>query len=156
MMNVRQFCQKELSVFFPKKGKELESEFWSFIINTLNPSQKYIGLDSYQVKRDYELYMFNLLEQLHNSEYVKDSVSYSLSNLLKMLPCKWQPDLYTEFIEDNFTKKLLTGQFKCVKCAKNKEYAYNTSSYELQTRSSDEPTTIFVTCETCGHKWKMG
>ena len=42
-----------------------------------------------------------------------------------------------------------TDQFKCSKC-KKRECTY----YELQTRSADEPMTIFVTCLNCGKRWR--
>ena len=38
----------------------------------------------------------------------------------------------------------------CSKCKSKKTY-----SYQLQTRSSDEPMTNFVTCVECGNKWKF-
>jgi hypothetical protein len=42
-----------------------------------------------------------------------------------------------------------TTMFKCSRCNKN-----NCSYFELQTRSADEPMTIFITCLECGKKWK--
>jgi len=42
-----------------------------------------------------------------------------------------------------------TDMFTCKKC-KSKRCTY----YELQTRSADEPATIFVTCLDCGKHWK--
>jgi transcription elongation factor S-II len=42
-----------------------------------------------------------------------------------------------------------TDMFMCRKC-KSKRCTY----YELQTRSADEPATIFVTCLDCGKNWK--
>ena len=42
-----------------------------------------------------------------------------------------------------------TDIFTCKKC-KSKRCTY----YELQTRSADEPATIFVTCLDCGKNWK--
>ena len=41
------------------------------------------------------------------------------------------------------------GEFTCRKCKGNK-----TSHYQLQTRSSDEPMTCFITCVNCGHHWR--
>jgi DNA-directed RNA polymerase subunit M/transcription elongation factor TFIIS len=41
------------------------------------------------------------------------------------------------------------GQFKCRKCKSKK-----TDYYQLQTRSADEPMTTYVTCKSCGHRWK--
>lgn len=43
-----------------------------------------------------------------------------------------------------------TDQFKCGKCHQRK-----TTYYQLQTRSADEPMTTFVSCITCGNKWKF-
>ena len=42
-----------------------------------------------------------------------------------------------------------TDSFKCRKCRSTK-----CTYYELQTRSADEPMTIFITCLECGTKWK--
>ena len=41
------------------------------------------------------------------------------------------------------------GEFTCRKCGQNK-----TTHYALQTRSADEPMTVFVTCLTCSNRWK--
>ena len=43
-----------------------------------------------------------------------------------------------------------TDMFTCRKC-KSKKCTY----YELQTRSADEGMTIFITCITCGHRWRQ-
>jgi len=42
-----------------------------------------------------------------------------------------------------------TDMFTCSKC-KSKRCTY----YELQTRSADEPATVFITCLDCGKHWK--
>ncbi|KAK8802039.1 hypothetical protein WA158_006434 [Blastocystis sp. Blastoise] len=42
------------------------------------------------------------------------------------------------------------GTFKCPRC-KSK----NTSYFEKQTRSADEPMTVFVCCEDCGKRWRF-
>ena len=49
-----------------------------------------------------------------------------------------------------FTAEATTDQFKCGKC-KQRKCTY----YQLQTRSADEPMTVFVTCVSCGNKWKF-
>ena len=41
------------------------------------------------------------------------------------------------------------GEFTCKKCKQSK-----TSYTALQTRSSDEPMTLFVRCLTCGNRWR--
>jgi transcription elongation factor S-II len=42
-----------------------------------------------------------------------------------------------------------TDTFTCRKCKNNK-----CTYYQMQTRSADEPMTTFVTCITCGNRWK--
>lgn len=42
------------------------------------------------------------------------------------------------------------GIYECGKCKSRK-----TKHYSLQLRRSDEPSTIFITCLSCGEKWKQ-
>lgn len=53
--------------------------------------------------------------------------------------------------ENKYTNNMQasTDMFTCRKC-KSKKCTY----YELQTRSADEPATIFITCLDCGKNWK--
>ena len=56
---------------------------------------------------------------------------------------KWKP---VEFVDDDVEE----GIFQCRKCGSRK-----TTYYSLQTRSSDEPMTNFITCIECKNRWKM-
>lgn len=47
-------------------------------------------------------------------------------------------------------KSMATDMFKCGKCGK-RQCTY----YEMQTRSADEPMTIFVRCLNCGKRWRQ-
>jgi transcription elongation factor S-II len=51
-------------------------------------------------------------------------------------------------IEGN--KAMATDQFLCTRCFK-RECTY----YEMQTRSADEPMTIFINCLNCGKNWRQ-
>lgn len=57
-----------------------------------------------------------------------------------------------EALDLDYQKKRmkLSSAFTCGKCGGNKCHYY-----QLQTRSSDEPMTTFVTCITCGNRWKF-
>jgi transcription elongation factor S-II len=71
---------------------------------------------------------------------------------------EFSPQHWREFIEkkikrdaSRFTTNIeaSTDMFTCKKC-RSKRCTY----YELQTRSADEPATIFITCLDCGKNWK--
>lgn len=47
-------------------------------------------------------------------------------------------------------RAMATDRFTCTRCWK-KECTY----YEMQTRSADEPMTIFITCLNCGKHWRQ-
>ncbi|CAI9089672.1 OLC1v1024290C1 [Oldenlandia corymbosa var. corymbosa] len=46
-------------------------------------------------------------------------------------------------------EKATNGAFQCGKCKKRE-----TTYYQLQTRSADEPMTTFVTCTNCNNRWR--
>jgi len=66
---------------------------------------------------------------------------------------QWKDRIERKIKRDNLkftnTIKASTDMFTCNKC-KSKQCTY----YEMQTRSADEPTTVFVTCLNCGKNWK--
>lgn len=46
--------------------------------------------------------------------------------------------------------KASTDKFKCGRCGKSQ-----TTYYQMQTRSADEPMTTYVTCVNCDNRWKF-
>lgn len=71
----------------------------------------------------------------------------------EMEPKRWAVALALKKMRDEnkYSQKLeaSTDSYTCRKC-KGKECTY----YQMQTRSADEPMTIFVACITCGNQWK--
>jgi len=69
-------------------------------------------------------------------------------------PDKWNPLIEKKTKRDasKCDKKVgaSTAMFTCSRC-KSKNCTY----YEMQTRSADEPATIFVTCLNCDKHWRM-
>jgi transcription elongation factor S-II len=53
-------------------------------------------------------------------------------------------------IKHELKPEAMTSLFKCGKC-KSRETSY----YEVQTRSADEPMTQFITCLNCNNRWKQ-
>jgi len=72
---------------------------------------------------------------------------------LEMNPEQWKDRIEKKIKRDRlkFTNNVeaSTDMFSCSRC-KSKKCTY----YEMQTRSADEPTTVFVTCLNCGKNWK--
>ena len=72
----------------------------------------------------------------------------------QIFPERWEELKKNKSIKDedlkNAKKKAMTDQYKCGKCKKNE-----CSFEEIQTRSADEPSTLFFTCLNCGHRWSI-
>uniref|UniRef100_A0A6C0HLF5 TFIIS-type domain-containing protein n=1 Tax=viral metagenome TaxID=1070528 RepID=A0A6C0HLF5_9ZZZZ len=109
----------------------------------------------------------NLYTNLNAACYVKNAglinkvkngtiLPYELAFIdnFKLYPEKWQ-DIIEEkartekMIKDSIIETA-TDIFQCSRCKQRK-----TLYCEVQTRSSDEPMTKFITCLNCGKKWKQ-
>lgn len=71
-----------------------------------------------------------------------------------VFPERWETILDEKMKKDmNILEKkpcAMTTEFKCGKCKKT-DCVYQ----EVQVRSADEAMTLFITCLTCGNKWKI-
>lgn len=108
-----------------------------------------------------------LLSNLDSNSYVKNKNLISklkagdldISHLASMNIIDYAPTLYAELRERQVlreqqqlegNKSMATDMFKCGRCHKRE-----TTFYELQTRSADEPMTKFINCLNCGNHWKQ-
>lgn len=98
---------------------------------------------------------------LKNVELLASLKSEELSpkTLAFMTHQEMDPEHWKEMIEQKIKRdankystniEAMTEMFTCKKC-KSKRCTY----YELQTRSADEPSTIFISCLDCGKHWKQ-
>jgi len=93
-----------------------------------------------------------LLERLRDGEFKPHAIAFM--NYGELYPEKWRPLMEqqlkreTKLLEGN--KDMATDQFRCNRCNK-RQCTY----YEMQTRSADEPMTIFVRCLNCGKQWRQ-
>ena len=89
----------------------------------------------------------DLLVHLKNNEITPQVLAFMTHQ--EMNPERWRILIDQKIKRDanKFTDNIRasTDMFTCKKC-KSKRTTY----YELQTRSADEPATIFVTCLDCG------
>lgn len=59
-------------------------------------------------------------------------------------------EIQTDWELRNSETSCFEGMFPCVMCCSTK-----TSYHQLQTLASDEPMTTYVTCSSCGHRWRL-
>jgi len=93
-----------------------------------------------------------LLERLRDGEFKPHDIAFM--NYGELFPENWQALMEqrmkreTKLLEGN--TEGATDQFRCNRCNKRK-----CTYYEMQTRSADEPMTIFVRCVNCGKQWRQ-
>uniref|UniRef100_A0A6C0JEX7 TFIIS-type domain-containing protein n=1 Tax=viral metagenome TaxID=1070528 RepID=A0A6C0JEX7_9ZZZZ len=92
-----------------------------------------------------------LLEQVNSGAIKSHTIAFMTHQELR--PDKWD-DLITaksKRDQNKFENNLeaATDTFTCRKCKSNK-----CTYMQLQLRSADEPMTTFVTCLSCGNRWR--
>lgn len=92
-----------------------------------------------------------LINMVNNGEIKSHQIAFMTHQ--EMCPEKWEELIKAKSIRDknkfeqNF--EAATDTFTCRKC-RSKKCTY----YQMQTRSADEPMTIYVTCLECFTRWK--
>tara|TARA_B110000967_G_C18868143_1_gene553882 strand:- start:238 stop:1848 length:1611 start_codon:yes stop_codon:yes gene_type:complete len=86
---------------------------------------------------------------------------FDISKIAFLKPHNVFPELWTPIIKENERKEEIlkkcesessTNKFQCPnRICKARKSVYT----EVQTRSADEPMTIFITCLVCGKRWKQ-
>ena len=149
-----------LSNNFDNMGKNLEKGIYNYCIHDA-------GKKNIVKKWDNEYFIHIYMDRLRsvylnmNSNYLIELVNTQKIKIHEiafmthqdMFPEKWKHLLDDKKIRDEnkYTPKIeaSTDNFTCWKC-KSKKCTY----YQLQTRSADEPMTTFVTCLSCGQRWR--
>jgi len=104
-----------------------------------------LAMDSY-VKND------ELVGLIKSGQVPIDSLA--TLDTYQLFPSKWKAAFELQQMKEKRqlegNKSMATDKFTCGRCWK-KECTY----YEMQTRSADEPMTIFITCLNCGKHWRQ-
>ena len=94
-----------------------------------------------------------LMDRIKDNEFIPHEVVTMSAD--RLCPERWQTVIEAKIRHDEYISTAkptaMTDQFLCGRC-KKRECAF----MELQTRSCDEPASIFVSCLSCGHRWRMG
>ena len=110
----------------------------------------------------FQLYMDRLRTIFSNLRIILPHIlsnEITIQQLANMTHQEMNPQRWLALIDQKVKRDALkyttnieasTDMFTCRKC-RSKKCTY----YELQTRSADEPASIFVTCLDCGKHWKQ-
>jgi len=143
-----------------KQATNLEIAVYNFAIKEANNTRI---VKKWENKNFAHLYMDRLRSLWLNMQNVPELVVRYKSG--DITPEQWEsmthqemkPERWLSLIEKRAKREMQsdetqasTDMFTCKKC-KSKKCSY----YELQTRSADEPSTIFITCLDCGKHWKQ-
>jgi len=132
------------------KEKNIQRDWNNKIFHKLYSSKImsiYLNLD-----KDSYIQNINFLDKVKENKINSDNIG-NLS-VYDIYPENWIDLMNLKSKRDKIRYELkpeaMTSLFKCRKC-KSRETSY----YEVQTRSADEPMTQFITCLNCNNRWKQ-
>lgn len=151
-INVSRKVEKGIYNYVIKVSKEKNiRRSWENILFTNLYKSKILSIYS---NIDTNSYIQNnqLLKNIKNGSIDPEKVG-SLS-VYDIFPDNWKELLNIKSKRDKIKYELkpeaMTNLFKCRKCGSRE-----TSYYEVQTRSADEPMTQFITCLSCSNRWRQ-
>ena len=104
------------------------------------------------LKKDSYIQNTTFIDRIKNKEI--DPKEIGKLSVYDIFPDNWKELLNIKSKRDKIKYELkpeaMTNLFKCRKCGSRE-----TSYYEVQTRSADEPMTQFITCLKCDTRWKQ-
>ena len=139
---------------------ELENSVMEYAIKEATNRKIVVKWDNSSYTQLYTDRVRSIYLNLSNEKLLSDLMNKEISPeiLANMTHQEMNPEHWKDLIDKkrkrdankyNNNAQASTDMFTCRKC-KSKRCTY----YELQTRSADEPATIFVTCLDCGKNWK--
>ena len=142
--SIYDYCEKD-ALFRGIEINETNKLFKLLYVNKL--TSIYINLDS----KSY-LNNKNFLKNIKSGKVKGSDVGFLEPD--EIFPEQWKKykdkqDAYKDFVYRK-TASSITEDYKCGRCKQRK-----CTSYDLQTRSADEPMTTFVTCLNCGNRWSF-
>lgn len=145
-------------------GENLEKGIFNFCVKFMKSKELIPYWNSVQFQQLYLNERDKTIEEFHITNYYMLNLVLNLEVKPHEIPftpiCDRNPDLWSSFITNEEKKKAsmfevpmqtITDRFYCRKCKKSE-----TTYYQLQVRSADEPMTTFIQCVNCGNRWKEG
>lgn len=132
----------EMMIAKPTPFKNVKIENLDITPNWKNPLFKRLFLG--RVRDIIQTFKYNdktnIVSKLKSKEVLLSKL-HEMDNLWEHEVVEEDQSIYTKVIQD--------GMFKCTNCK-----SWKTTYVEKQTRSADEPMTLFITCHECGNVMK--
>ena len=158
--NIRERLSEKIGVKYTKIACNLEKAIFNYAIKEATQKKIIKKWENPYFKQLYVDRLRTIVNNLKHQEIIQQLQSEELKPQVfafmthqEMNPNRWSSLIQQKIKRDaskfNTNIEASTDMFTCKKC-KSKKCTY----YELQTRSADEPATIFITCLDCGKHWK--
>jgi DNA-directed RNA polymerase subunit M/transcription elongation factor TFIIS len=151
-MSISRHIEQSIYNYIIKLSKEKNiHRNWNNTVFAKLYNSKIISIYS-NLQKDSYIHNRSFLERIKSMEInpkeVGDLSVYDIN------PDNWKELLNVKSKRDKIKYELkpeaMTNLFKCNRCGSRE-----TSYYEVQTRSADEPMTQFITCLQCNSRWKQ-
>lgn len=150
-----------------KLSRRVEQSIYNYVIKLSKDKNIQRRWDNPVFKNIYNSKILSIYSNIKEDSYINNT--QLLSNILSgkiepsdvgklsaydIFPDNWKELLNIKSKKDKIKYELkpeaMTNLFKCRACGSRE-----TSYYEVQTRSADEPMTQFITCLKCNNRWRQ-
>jgi DNA-directed RNA polymerase subunit M/transcription elongation factor TFIIS len=165
--NTLQFIQKRLTNLTNEMGADLEKGIYLHCLNEGKLKKLRRVWENPEFLALYNITAKRVISNLDTNSYVSNSRLYERLKEGEFKPCDIAAMTFQELFPEKWKeleehamkrevkmlevdKSMATDMFKCSRCQKRQ-----TTYYEMQTRSADEPMTQFIRCLNCGKQWRQ-
>jgi transcription elongation factor S-II len=166
--NIRERIRDKLNIVC--NDREISNSIETGIFNSVIKQAEHKGIvkkwDNNHFYKLYILKVIGIYSNLKTNTYIKNDYllekikegkiePYDISFMqpYELFPDRWKTILDKKQKRDELKyekrSEIATNLYRCGNCGKRE-----CTFYQLQTRSSDEPMTTFVTCLNCDKRWK--
>tara|TARA_Y100000389_G_C17425062_1_gene499067 strand:- start:84 stop:1619 length:1536 start_codon:yes stop_codon:yes gene_type:complete len=173
LVSIRKKCLKMIQTLFKKDEKnlarEIEKGIFNYSIEKCLYKEMYPSWDNKIFKEIYIGKVKSIYTNLNSKSYVKniDFIhkvklnEIQPENLASLKPIEVFPEMWEHIIKENehrekvITESMMGAATDKFVCPNKKCRARKAVYTEVQTRSADEPMTLFISCLVCGKRWRM-